>query len=119
MRRLHLLTAALLLGVLVAMAAATPAAASPRDLMPIETTCGASTYQFGMNWWSMTTTMHDMNSNARFVIHKWVVTPPDSDTPLAPWVDRGFGAQMTYCTATCPQGSLIEWWGVLTPATGR
>jgi hypothetical protein len=31
MRRLHLLTAALLLGVLVAMTAATPAAGAPKD----------------------------------------------------------------------------------------
>jgi hypothetical protein len=118
MKRLRLLVVAVLLGVFAATATVSPAAASPKHLFPIETTCGDTTYLFGMNW-SMTTTMHDLHSNARFVIHKWVVTPPGSDTPLAPWVDRGFGAQTTYCTATCPEGSLIEWWGVLTPAKGR
>jgi hypothetical protein len=129
MNRFRLLLTGLLLGVLVALSAAAPAAAVPR-FGTLETTCGEDTYHFAMGG----LVLLDSESNMRYLIKRWHITPPDLDDDGVPLVvdgsysytadpislfDNGFQGASQKCTATCPRGYKIEWWGFMTPAKGR
>jgi hypothetical protein len=130
MERFRLLLTGLLLGVLVAMSAAAPAAAVPK-WGTLETTCGDQTYDFVMTGMVLL----DTKSNMRYLIKRWHITPPMVDNQGVPILDadgnyqyvaepisifdNGFEGASQECTATCPRGYRIKWWGFMTPAKAR
>jgi hypothetical protein len=114
MRRLHLLTAALLLGVLVAMTAATPAVSAPKDTVTWTLECESGrmiAVRGGYSW-----TFHNLDGTDRFVAHRLVVDDWDGFVVA----DRALGRDGEICTTVCPyMGVHMTLHGVRTPASGR
>jgi hypothetical protein len=114
MRRLHLLTAALLLGVLVAMTAATPATGAPKDTVTWTLECESGrmiAVRGGYSW-----TFHNLDGTDRFVAHRLVVDDWDGFVVA----DRALGRDGEICTTVCPyMGVHMTLHGVRTPASGR
>jgi hypothetical protein len=113
MRRFHLLIVALLLGVLVAMTAATPAAGAPKDAVEWTLTCDSGqiiTVRGGGSW-----TFRDVEGTARFVAHTVLVDAWDD-----PVADRAHGREGETCTTRCPYTQLdMTLRGTWTPVGGR
>jgi hypothetical protein len=118
MRRLRLLVLTLVVGMLLATASAASAAPQREYYFPIECSGEVFMTAWTPGWGSWT--LH-MDNGSSFVAHRWVVRWdqrfPGADAET--WLNRGHGAQMEYCTATCPEGTPIEIWGVRTPVRGR
>jgi hypothetical protein len=111
MDRLRLLVVAALLGVLVAMTVATPAAGAPKDTV-WTLQCGSGPFvavRGGGSW-----TFHDLEGTGRFVAHHVFVE--DWQFTVA---DRALGRDGETCTTVCPYtGVDMTLHGLRTPVRG-
>jgi hypothetical protein len=119
MRRMHLIVAALLVGLLVATAS--PATAAPKRAYDFPVDCSGELIQMAWapGWGSWTLHMEDGSS---FVAHRWIVHFELMDDSAEPevWLNRGHGSPLVECWAECPfSGTPIEIWGIRTPVRGR
>jgi hypothetical protein len=116
MRRLHLLVAGVIVGLLVAMSSA--ALAAPANVLPFtwDLECGdaepVTTVWNGRSW-----VFHSEDGTARFVA--FYVHPEDMEDPLLDRAADARGAPMTTCTTLCPVAGPTTLRGIWTPVGPR